>query len=68
MIELTINGERHEFPEGTHHLEQIATALGLEPKTLLIEHNGVALNRHDWQDHPIAHGDRLEILRIAAGG
>ena len=68
MIHVTINGDCHEFPAESISLEEVIAALDLEPRTLLIEHNGTALAREDWHGRPVAHGDSLEILRIAAGG
>jgi len=34
----------------------------------LIEHNGVALRRREWMKRTLNEGDRIEILRVAAGG
>jgi sulfur carrier protein ThiS len=33
-----------------------------------VEHNGVALRRRDWPNERLRGGDRVEILRVAAGG
>ena len=42
--------------------------LEIPAPTLLIEHNGTALRREEWPATRLADGDKLEILRIAAGG
>jgi thiamine biosynthesis protein ThiS len=42
--------------------------LGLPATTVLVEHNGEALQRSEWTDRIVKEGDRLEILRVAAGG
>jgi thiamine biosynthesis protein ThiS len=66
-MNLIINGECREF-SGLRTLPEVIEALGLAPQTLLVEHNERALHRSEWADCPLAEGDRLEILRIAAGG
>jgi sulfur carrier protein len=38
------------------------------PETVLIEHNGVALHRHEWPTRTLAEGDQIEIIRVVAGG
>jgi thiamine biosynthesis protein ThiS len=42
--------------------------LNLPSATLLIEHNGNALRRNEWPTQDLGEGDRVELLRIAAGG
>jgi thiamine biosynthesis protein ThiS len=66
-MKLTINGEPRDFPD-LCTLPKVIEALGLAPQTLLIEHNERALHRSDWEKCELKEGDRLEILRIAAGG
>jgi len=67
MIEITLNGERTGVPAGLT-LPELVTHLGLPAALLLIEHNGTALRRSEWAGRPVLPGDRLEILRVAAGG
>jgi thiamine biosynthesis protein ThiS len=40
--------------------------LGLE--TTLVELNGTALHRREWSTQVLQENDRIEILRVAAGG
>jgi sulfur carrier protein len=40
----------------------------LPPATVLIEHNGVALHRREWPQKALTDGDRIEIIRVVAGG
>jgi thiazole synthase len=61
-----INGERRD--SAAVSVRELVTELNLAPETLLIEHNGLALHRSEWESAPLAAGDRLEILRVAAGG
>ncbi len=66
-MKLAINGEVRDFPM-VRTLPDLVAALGLAPQRLLLEHNGCALHRSEWAERPLAEGDRLEILEVAAGG
>ena len=66
-IQLQINGETRTVP-ADHALADLVASLGLPPQTALVEHNGQALLRSEWTGRPLADGDRLEILRVVAGG
>ena len=65
-MEIFVNGEKRETAATT--LPDFVIELGLPPETLLIEHNGTALHRSEWQDSVLNPDDRLEILRVSAGG
>ncbi|MDB6175206.1 MAG: Thiamine biosynthesis protein ThiS [Chthoniobacteraceae bacterium] len=62
-----INGEQRELQAATNVLE-LMTELKLPAPTLLVEHNAIALRREEWPGCPLSEGDRLEIIRIVAGG
>ncbi len=66
-ITLFANGKAHQV-DGALTLGALATSFGLDHKMVLVEYNGNALLRHEWPDHPIAHGDRIEFIRVVAGG
>ena len=66
-MNLIINGEPKEVG-GIRTLPELIATLKLPAPALLIEHNGLALHRKEWEARPLAEGDRLEILRITAGG
>lgn len=65
-MDILVNGEKRETVAKT--LPEFVTELGLPPETLLIEHNGTALHRSEWQATILNPDDRLEILRVSAGG
>lgn len=67
MIKVQLNGEAREVFDG-QPLTELLDALGLPPSTLLVEHNGRALLRAEWAEVRLAAGDRVEILRVVAGG
>jgi len=38
------------------------------PKSVVVEHNGEAVAPSEFEERQLADGDRLEIVRIVAGG
>jgi len=63
---LFVNGKACEHEAAT--VAEFVQILALPAATLLIEHNGTALRRDEWPSARLTTGDKLEILRIAAGG
>jgi thiamine biosynthesis protein ThiS len=66
MKRLIINGEVRETASET--LPSLFSELGLPAPLLLVEHNGTALTRSEWDDIVLAENDRLEVMSVAAGG
>jgi thiamine biosynthesis protein ThiS len=62
---ITLNGEPAQTQAGT--IAALVSELGFPVRTVLVEHNGVALRPDEWQ-RPLGDGDRVELLRIVAGG
>ena len=62
---LSVNGAPRETAVAT--VGELVEELGLQPKAVLVEHNGVALRREEWS-LPLNAADRIEIVRIVAGG
>ncbi len=66
-MKLLVNGEPRELRQATNVAELI-DELGLPAPAILVEHNGLALRRDEWAARPLAEGDRIELVRIVAGG
>ncbi len=66
-MKFRLNGEEVERADAATIAELIAR-LDLTPETTLVEHNGNALRRRDWPNEKLREGDRVEVLRVAAGG
>ncbi|HMO65703.1 MAG TPA: sulfur carrier protein ThiS, partial [Verrucomicrobiota bacterium] len=49
-------------------LADFLAAQGLPPRSVVVEHNGEAVAPSEFAARPLADGDRLEIVRIVAGG
>jgi sulfur carrier protein len=66
-MKLRVNGEDREITN-IATVAELVDALGLPAPTMLVEHNGLALRREEWRDRALSDGDRIEIIRIVAGG
>ncbi len=49
-------------------LEQFLLAQSLLPRSVVVEHNGDAVAPSEFASRPLRAGDRLEIVKIVAGG
>jgi thiamine biosynthesis protein ThiS len=49
-------------------LQDFLVAQGLPPRSVVVELNGVAIPPSQFPSRPLKHGDRLEIVKIVAGG
>ncbi|MBA3962070.1 MAG: sulfur carrier protein ThiS [Chthoniobacterales bacterium] len=47
---------------------ELILRLELPSTTVLVEHNGVALHQREWGNCVLRENDRVELLRVAAGG
>ena len=49
-------------------LEQFLREQSLLPRSVVVEHNGDAVAPSEFAEREVRDGDRLEIVRIVAGG
>jgi sulfur carrier protein len=63
---LTINGESKEVAASS--VEAMLAELSLSAPLMLVEHNGKALHQSEWSSVLLADGDRIELMKVAAGG
>ena len=49
-------------------IEQFLLGQKLRPRSVVVEHNGEAVVPSEFGQRQLAVGDRLEIVRIVAGG
>jgi sulfur carrier protein len=66
-VKVWINGEPAEV-DGAANVAELAAHYGLYSNAVLIEHNTTALHPREWSERPLAEGDRIEIVRVVAGG
>ena len=65
-MKLLLNGKEREVQ--ATQVEALVAELGLPLAAALVEHNGTALLRSEWAQTKLQDGDRLEIIRMVAGG
>ncbi len=66
-MRIFVNGEQADCEDGLT-VEDLVRCHALVPEGTLVELNGVALHRREWAGQTLGENDRLEILRVAAGG
>jgi thiamine biosynthesis protein ThiS len=66
-ITIFVNGRARQVG-GAMTLGELATDCHLDPRRLLVELNGATLEREAWPVHALQHGDRVEFIRVVAGG
>ena len=64
---LWLNGEQAET-RGAQTVAELAERYGLHPNSILVEHNGLALHQREWSTRVLAEADRIEFIRVVAGG
>ena len=64
---ISLNGEKADA-HGAETIADLVERFQLAPQTILIEHNGLALHRHEWSQRPLTEGDQVEFIRVVSGG
>jgi sulfur carrier protein len=67
QINVQVNGETHQCAEQIT-LPQLLEQLNLNPRLVVVEHNGEIVHKQYWQQTIINQGDRLEVVTIVGGG
>jgi thiamine biosynthesis protein ThiS len=65
-MKVVLNGQDREVR--ATQVEELVAELGLPLAAALVEHNSTALLRSEWAESKLRNGDRLEIIRMVAGG
>jgi sulfur carrier protein len=66
-MKLTLNGEFREISE-SKTVSDLLRSLGLAEKLVLVEQNGQAVPRENFSATSVKDGDKIEIVRMVAGG
>jgi sulfur carrier protein len=66
-MKIAVNGESIDARDAKT-ITELIEGYELPAQSILVEHNGVALHRHEWPKRPLAEGDRIEFIRVVAGG
>ena len=66
-VTIVLNGKESDS-RGATNIAELVERYQIPPATILIEHNGLALHRSEWKTRIVADGDRVEFIRVVAGG
>lgn len=66
-MKIAVNGESVD-PRDAKTVAELIDRYQLPPQSILVEHNGLALHRHEWAERRLTEGDRIEFIRVVAGG
>ena len=66
-MKISVNGDHVDAREAKT-IADLVNRYQLPPQSILVEHNGLAVHRHEWAERSLAEGDRVELIRVAAGG
>ena len=66
-MRISLNGETVDAREAKT-IAELIERYQLPPQSILVEHNGLAVHRHEWPERALAEGDRIEFVRVVAGG
>jgi thiamine biosynthesis protein ThiS len=66
-MQISLNGETVDAREA-ETIAELIDRYQLPPQSVVVEHNGLAVHRHEWPKRSLAEGDRIELVRVVAGG
>ena len=66
-IRVRLNGEERSVPAGLS-VAALLGHLGLNPRLVVVEHNGDILRRDGLDDAAVGDGDQLEVVHFVGGG
>ena len=66
-MRISLNGE-NVHARDAKTIAQLIDRYQLPPQSILVEHNGLAVHRHEWTERSLAEGDRIEFIHVVAGG
>ncbi len=66
-LSIFVNGHARQVGAMTT-LGELAADCGLDARRLLVELNRETLLRDEWPARTLQHGDRVEFIRVVAGG
>ena len=64
---ISLNGESVDCREAKT-IAELIDCYQFSPQSILVEHNGLAVHRYEWAERLLAEGDRVELIRVVAGG
>ena len=65
-MKIAVNGESMDTGEAKT-IAELINRFQLQPQSILVEHNGLALHRREWVTRSLTEGDCIEFIRVVAG-
>jgi thiamine biosynthesis protein ThiS len=65
-MNIIINGKKQDV--SAQSIADYVSNSRLDPKTLVVEHNGQVIVSDQWEEIRLREGDRLELLSFVGGG
>ena len=66
-MQLVVNGREREVEAGAELLD-LLRSLEVDPRLVVVEHNGRILRPREFEDVDLSPGDRVEIVHFVGGG
>jgi thiamine biosynthesis protein ThiS len=66
-VKISLNGDTADAGDAKT-IAELIESYQLPPQSILVEHNGLAVHRREWSERSLAEGDRIELIRVVAGG
>ena len=67
-MNIQVNGETTEVPDGTNSVTTLLEHLDIKATRVAVELNLEIVPKANYQDTPIKEGDRLEVVGFVGGG
>jgi thiamine biosynthesis protein ThiS len=67
-MKIVLNGFVREIPDVPLTVSGLLEHLELGPQPVLVERNGLAVLRREFDETLVTDGDQIEIVRMVAGG
>ncbi len=66
-MKISLNGKTADAGDAKT-IAELIERYQLPPRSILVEHNGLAVHRREWSERALIEGDRIEFIRVVAGG
>ncbi|GED31863.1 sulfur carrier protein ThiS [Brevibacillus centrosporus] len=65
---VVLNGKKVELADDVQNVRALLASYQLQEKIVVVEQNGVIIDRTHYEESPIMDGDRIEIVHFVGGG
>ncbi|MED1949451.1 sulfur carrier protein ThiS [Brevibacillus centrosporus] len=65
---VVLNGKKVELADDVQNVRALLASYQLQEKIVVVEQNGVIIDRTRYEEAPIMDGDRIEIVHFVGGG